>query len=117
MADLVVAESMTESKKHDHAVLPLDQSEIEKLLDLIHYVKNYKSKLNVLVNAPKATSETHKVDEIRLSRNLTYMCAQMTPETEGCTFETFQITGRASFDTTGTTMNSMVPGAKQNTGM
>jgi hypothetical protein len=54
-------------------VFPLEHAEIKKLLDPIHYVKNYKSELYVLVNAPKAISETHKVDVMRLSRNLAYM--------------------------------------------
>jgi hypothetical protein len=86
------------TKKKDHGVLPLDHPEIMKLSDPIHFVKNYKSELYILVNAPKATSETHKVDAMRLSWNLACMCAQMTPDTDGCTFEKFQIMGWASFE-------------------
>jgi hypothetical protein len=63
MADLVAAGRITEAKqrykprgegrlgekKDDHRVLPLEHPEIDKLLDPIHYVKNYKSELYFLM--------------------------------------------------------------------
>jgi hypothetical protein len=60
-------------KKDGHGMLLLDHPAIKKLSDPIHYVKNYKSKLYVWVNASKkAKSQTCKADATRL----TYMLAK-----------------------------------------
>jgi hypothetical protein len=102
MAERVAAGTMTEAERHykqktpghlglkktDDGELPLEYPEIDKLLDPIHYVKNYKSKLYNLVALAKSKSETCKADTMRLSRNLAYMIAQCTPngDNKGCTF-------------------------------
>jgi hypothetical protein len=74
---------------------------IDKLLDPIHFVKNYKSELYTLVALAKKNSETCKGDAVRLSRNLSYTMAQYAP-TQGTdphyTFDNFVNAGKASFE-------------------
>jgi hypothetical protein len=74
--------------------------EIDKLLDPIHFGKNYKSKLYNLMALSKSKSEICKADAMRLSHNLAYMIAQCTPTSKNtdCTFKDFKTAGKASFE-------------------
>jgi hypothetical protein len=87
------------AKKTDSRELPLEDPEIEKYSDRIHYVKNYKSELYIQVALPKSKSETCKADGMRLSRNLSYMLGQCTPtrDNKDCTFDDLVKAGEASF--------------------
>jgi hypothetical protein len=85
------------AKKDDNGILPMVHPAIEKFSDPIQYVKTYKSKFYVWVNASKAKSQTCKADAMRLSQNLAYMLAQYKRGTEHCTFEEFQKAAKASF--------------------
>jgi hypothetical protein len=82
--------------KPDLGELPLDHPFITKHSDPIHYVKNYKGELFVLVYLPKGKSETCKADALRLSPNLAYMLKQQIAK-DDCTFEDFMKAGEASF--------------------
>lgn len=88
------------SKRADHGELPLKHPQIDKLLDRIHFVKNYKSELYNLVALPKSKSETCIADAMRLSCNLAYMIAQCMPtnKNKDCTFKDFKKAGKASFE-------------------
>jgi hypothetical protein len=83
--------------KPDSGELPLEHPFITKHSDPIHYVKNYKGELYMLVYLPKGKSETCKADALRLSRNLAYMLKQQLAKKD-CTFEEFMIAGEASFE-------------------
>jgi hypothetical protein len=83
--------------KPDKGELPMDHPIIIKHSDPIHFVKNYKGELFVLVYLPKGKSETCKADALRLSRNLAYMLKQQIAK-ENCTFEDFMKAGEASFE-------------------
>jgi hypothetical protein len=74
--------------KPDLGELPLDHPFITKYSDPIHYAKNYKGELFMLVYLPKGKSETCKADALRLSRNLAYMLKQQIAK-DDCTFEDF----------------------------
>jgi hypothetical protein len=87
------------SKKTDHGELSLDNPAIDKLSDPIHYLKNYKSELYLLVNAPTKISERCKANVMRLSRgNPAYMCSQHKPGSPDSTFNFFEVAGKASFE-------------------
>jgi hypothetical protein len=81
----------------DLGELPLDHLFITKHFDPIHYVKNYKGGLFVLVYLPKGKSETCKADALPLSRNLAYMLKQQMAN-DDCAFKDFMKAGEASFE-------------------
>jgi hypothetical protein len=83
--------------KPDKGGLPLDHPFITKHSDPIHYVKNYKGKLFVLVYLLKGKSETCKAYALQLSQNLAYMLKQQIAN-KNCTFEDFIKAGEASFE-------------------
>jgi hypothetical protein len=67
--------------------LPLDLPPIDKLSDLIHHIRNWKSELNNLVMLLQSKSETRKADMLRLSSNIAYMVAQRITGTTMSTVE------------------------------
>jgi hypothetical protein len=75
------------AKKDNHGLLLLAHPTIEKLSNQIHYVKNYKSKLYVCINAMKLKSLTCRANAMQLSRNLAYMLAQYKQGRENCKFK------------------------------
>jgi hypothetical protein len=106
------------SKKNGKGKLPIQHPVIVKYSDINHFTKNYKGELFIQVAMPKSKSETCKADAMRLSRNLTYMIGQHKPtrDKKDCTFGTSKRRMRPATNTTGTTTNIVVRGAKPNPG-
>ena len=83
MAEMVAAGRMTESercykprkpgnlgaKKDDHGELPMEYPAIKTISDPIHFFKNYKSKLYILVALAKLKSQTSKADAMRSEKS------------------------------------------------